>query len=124
MGRQNKDHAVVGSSIALLQERFKQLQRLKEMREERQLLSLLPQTKDCYYYEEPSEKLIISTSFSTSDQSALRDPLALGLNSHARDDVAHFRAIKPARQFTSATARGAHSSFFEKTDVVDTSLRL
>ncbi|KAL8031092.1 hypothetical protein ABFX02_13G003400 [Erythranthe guttata] len=122
MGKQNKDHAVVGSSIALLQERFKQLQRLKEMREERQLLNLLPLTKDGYY-EEPSEKLIISTSFSTSDQSALRDPLALGLNSYARDDVAHFRAIKPARQFTSATARGAHSSFFEKTDV-DTCLRL
>ncbi|XP_073103326.1 uncharacterized protein [Elaeis guineensis] len=37
MGRQNND-PIVHSSIALLQERFRQLQRVKEMREERELI--------------------------------------------------------------------------------------
>ncbi|KAI3457729.1 hypothetical protein Pfo_014392 [Paulownia fortunei] len=114
MGRQNKDPAVAGSSIVLLQERFKQLQRLKEMREERQLLKLLPQSTDGY--DEPAK---LSMSFSTSE-AAFQDPLALGLNSNAHH-MAHFRAIKP-QQFPSA-ARGPRS-FFEKPDVVDTSLRL
>ncbi|ONK59826.1 uncharacterized protein A4U43_C08F11220 [Asparagus officinalis] len=38
MGRQGNDPTVFHSSIALLQERFRQLQRVKEMREERELL--------------------------------------------------------------------------------------
>nr|DAD20265.1 TPA_asm: hypothetical protein HUJ06_021728 [Nelumbo nucifera] len=38
MGRQSSDSTVAHSSIALLQERFRQLQRVKEMREERELL--------------------------------------------------------------------------------------
>lgn len=37
MGRQNND-PIVHSSIALLQERFRQLQKAKEMREERELI--------------------------------------------------------------------------------------
>ncbi|EXB29524.1 hypothetical protein L484_010582 [Morus notabilis] len=43
MGREIHDqtHAVVHSSIALLQERFRQLQRVKEVREERELLRIL-----------------------------------------------------------------------------------
>jgi len=38
MGSQGNDPTVVHSSIALLQERFRQLQRVKEMREERKLI--------------------------------------------------------------------------------------
>ncbi|KAI4296024.1 hypothetical protein L6164_036014 [Bauhinia variegata] len=47
MGRESHDPTVVHShsSIALLQERFRQLQRVKEMREERELLKLLAETK-------------------------------------------------------------------------------
>lgn len=42
MGREIHDRThVVHSSIALLQERFRQLQRVKEMREERELLRIL-----------------------------------------------------------------------------------
>ncbi|WOK95459.1 hypothetical protein Cni_G04166 [Canna indica] len=37
MGRQSNDSIVLNSSIALLQERFKQLQRDRERREEREL---------------------------------------------------------------------------------------
>lgn len=40
MGRQDSN-VVVHSSIALLQERFRQLQKVKEMREERELVRLL-----------------------------------------------------------------------------------
>lgn len=40
MGRESHDPSVVNSSIALLQERFRQLQRVKEMREERELMKM------------------------------------------------------------------------------------
>ncbi|XAR53864.1 hypothetical protein NMG60_11022572 [Bertholletia excelsa] len=38
MGRERSDQAVICSSIALLQERFRQLQKVKEMRQGRELL--------------------------------------------------------------------------------------
>ena len=41
MGREIHDPTAINSSIALLQERFRQLQRVKEMREERELLKML-----------------------------------------------------------------------------------
>lgn len=44
MGRERTDPNVQ-SSIALLQERFRQLQRVKEMREERELLRLFAQAE-------------------------------------------------------------------------------
>ncbi|PIA58188.1 hypothetical protein AQUCO_00500250v1 [Aquilegia coerulea] len=46
MGRENSEPTVVmHSSIALLQERFRQLQRVKEMREERELLKLFSESE-------------------------------------------------------------------------------
>lgn len=46
MGRENHDPTiVVHSSIALLQERFRQLERVKEMREERELKKMLNEPK-------------------------------------------------------------------------------
>ncbi|KAL6281904.1 hypothetical protein ACE6H2_012833 [Prunus campanulata] len=41
MERESHDATVIHSSIALLQERFRQLQRVKEMREEREILRML-----------------------------------------------------------------------------------
>ncbi|OWM85634.1 uncharacterized protein LOC116209155 [Punica granatum] len=41
MGRDGSDPIAVHSSIALLQERFRQLQRVKEMREEKELQRML-----------------------------------------------------------------------------------
>lgn len=104
MGRQNKDPAVVGSSIMLLQERFKQLQRLKEMRQETQMLRLMPQEID-----RPT------SSSSSSNETNYQDPLSLGLNFNS----SHHRAMNP-QQFPAV--RGPHN-FFEIPDV-DTSLRL
>ncbi|KAL3646120.1 hypothetical protein CASFOL_011300 [Castilleja foliolosa] len=118
MGGQDKDPAVIGSSIVLLQERFKQLQRSKEMRQEKQqLLKLSFQSTDGY--DKPAKMI---TSFSPSD-AAFQDPLALGLNLNVPYHMPHFRAVKPVYQFPSAS-RGAHSNFTEKPDAVDTSLRL
>ncbi|KAK7245968.1 hypothetical protein RIF29_40823 [Crotalaria pallida] len=46
MGRENHDDpTIVHSSIALLQERFRQLERVKEMREERELLKMYTEPK-------------------------------------------------------------------------------
>ncbi|KAF3443285.1 hypothetical protein FNV43_RR12967 [Rhamnella rubrinervis] len=45
MGRQNGDSAMASSSIALLQERFRKLQKVKERREEKELLKLLSETE-------------------------------------------------------------------------------
>ncbi|KAK2447975.1 hypothetical protein P8452_12201 [Trifolium repens] len=45
MGRENHDPTIVHSSIALLQERFRQLERAKEMREERELKKIVNETK-------------------------------------------------------------------------------
>ncbi|XVF28041.1 hypothetical protein REPUB_Repub14bG0161200 [Reevesia pubescens] len=49
MGRENRNHdpIVIQSSIALLQERFRQLQRMKEMREERELLRKVAKPNQC-----------------------------------------------------------------------------
>ncbi|CAI9292464.1 unnamed protein product [Lactuca saligna] len=41
MVREQSDHKAICSSIAMLQERFRQLEKLKEMREERELLKLI-----------------------------------------------------------------------------------
>ncbi|URE11438.1 hypothetical protein MUK42_35661 [Musa troglodytarum] len=40
MGRQNNDDTLLCSSIALLRERFRRLQQIKEMRKERHILQL------------------------------------------------------------------------------------
>ncbi|KAK7412727.1 hypothetical protein VNO78_04310 [Psophocarpus tetragonolobus] len=45
MGRESYDPTSFHSSIALLQERFRQLQRVKEMREERELRKMLNEPK-------------------------------------------------------------------------------
>ncbi|EEF29345.1 uncharacterized protein LOC112536879 [Ricinus communis] len=45
MGRQNCDPTSIHSSIALLQERFRQLERAKEMRQQRELLRLFSEAE-------------------------------------------------------------------------------
>ncbi|KDP39245.1 hypothetical protein JCGZ_01002 [Jatropha curcas] len=45
MGRQNCDPTVIHSSIALLQERFRQLEKAKEMRQQRELLRLFSEAE-------------------------------------------------------------------------------
>lgn len=47
MGRESSDQTMTHSSIVLLQERFRQLQRAKEMREEKQMLRLFSEFDRC-----------------------------------------------------------------------------
>ncbi|XP_051151861.1 uncharacterized protein LOC127265888 [Andrographis paniculata] len=114
MGRESNDQAVVGSSIVLLQERFKKLQRVKEIQEKRRVLELLPQSmkEGC-----TDTSTTVNTSFSIPQTSLDNDPLELGLNFNG----ARFGTIK-GQQF-SLNAKG-NRNFFDKTDVVDTSLHL
>ena len=97
MGREVHETTVVCSSIALLQERFRQLERVKEMREERELLRVHsepnnatntqcffnnlnnPAAKNC---EKPSRlffhpDLIFPRRTSTSSQQAVSDLTSL-----------------------------------------------
>lgn len=111
MGRQNNDpnSKVVCSSIVLLQERFRQLQRLKEKREERDLLKL---------FVDPSRLLLSDTDFHQNFQ----DPLALGLNLYGKN-TADFLALNSQAQPLRSAADLKVAYSFEKTDV-DTSLHL
>ncbi|PON34011.1 hypothetical protein PanWU01x14_347890 [Parasponia andersonii] len=56
MGRESHGYPttthVVHSSIALLQERFRELQRVKEMREERELLRMLAEPHNSTFYKQ------------------------------------------------------------------------
>ncbi|KAE8689662.1 Carbohydrate-binding X8 domain superfamily protein [Hibiscus syriacus] len=73
MGRESIDDHVVSTqslSIALLQERFRQLERMKEMREERELLrKLSEQPKQCNIhptsYESPPSGLLLFHLFTS-----------------------------------------------------------
>ncbi|KAE8708937.1 Carbohydrate-binding X8 domain superfamily protein [Hibiscus syriacus] len=70
MGRESIDNHVVStqSSMALLQERFRQLERMREIREERELLRKLSERpKQCNihptFYETPSSGLLLFNLF-------------------------------------------------------------
>ncbi|CAI9782290.1 unnamed protein product [Fraxinus pennsylvanica] len=107
MGRQNNDPKVVGSSIVLLQERFRQLQRLKEKREERDLLKL--------FVDPIQNKMRFS-----SPKHDFQDPLALGLNLYG-ENTADIQALDT--QLRSGADLRVPCSFEINTDV-DTPLHL
>ncbi|KAB1221713.1 hypothetical protein CJ030_MR2G019940 [Morella rubra] len=81
MGREeDHDATVIHSSIALLQERFRQLQRVKEMREERELMRMLAEPKQLNLYPpmqfEPS-RLFFHSELITPPRSPPQLPLSL-----------------------------------------------
>ncbi|CAA0837011.1 Unknown protein [Striga hermonthica] len=118
MENHNKYSSAVGSSIVLLQERFKQLQRLKDIRQERQLLinQLSQSINGC-------DGPLNPCTNSPPPDAASHDPLALGLESNHTPRV---QAVKPVLQRLTASAiRGRHNDFYEvDSDAVDTSLHL
>ncbi|OAY55233.1 hypothetical protein MANES_03G138300v8 [Manihot esculenta] len=82
MGRQNCDPAIMHSSIALLQERFRQLERAKEMRQQRELLRLFSeaeQVKSAKGYE-PSRLFFHSELISSSPGQPLQASIYLHSN--------------------------------------------
>ncbi|XP_044502552.1 uncharacterized protein LOC123223453 [Mangifera indica] len=81
MGRQNGDSTMVSSSIALLQERFRQLERVREKREEKELLKLFAEsdpTAPAMRYE--CNKSLQPQIMIPSHRPPLQDSLSLGLN--------------------------------------------
>lgn len=74
MGRQGSDPIAIHSSIALLQERFRRLQRAKEMRKERELLRVFSQSPGV----NPTEFSEPSGSFFQSELILTHGPPFLG----------------------------------------------
>lgn len=137
MGGEVKDPIVVQSSIALLQERFRQLQRLKEMREEKELRRLLyepsnklfkvpetPNHEPSRVFFEPDLGLPLSSAASPPPQ------LSLSLWPCSRGSSGSCLRSTDARVFVSSRFSGTQSlranlsDKAEDFDDVDTSLHL
>jgi len=124
MGRQGNDPTTtLNSSIALLQERFRQLEKVKERREGKQLLKLLSS-------ETTSSSIIHNPSSQNSHQQqmvpplhrpTLHDSLSLGLNFTQGDH--NTMNMKPPPS-SNLWPQGAPSSRNFDTSDVDTSLHL
>ncbi|KAE8664824.1 hypothetical protein F3Y22_tig00112738pilonHSYRG00557 [Hibiscus syriacus] len=116
MGRQGGgDPTVVSSSIVLLQERFRQLQKDRERREGKELLKLLSESDMRF---EPNGSAEAARQKPHQDSS-----LSLGLSSHGRRT--NFRAVEIQASSTSLwpNETSSTSKKFETCDV-DTSLHL
>ncbi|OMP05866.1 hypothetical protein COLO4_08493 [Corchorus olitorius] len=138
MGRQGGtgDHpTMVSSSIALLQERFRQLQKVRERREEKELLKLFSESERVVVsssstptmrYDQPNRLPFQSDQLIQPYRQPLQDSLSLGLNS-SQSWQTDYRAMAipdstslwPNTAATSSTT----SKNFDYSDV-DTSLHL
>ncbi|KAK9268192.1 hypothetical protein L1049_010635 [Liquidambar formosana] len=128
MGRENKDPTVIHSSIVLLQERFRQLHRVKKMREGRGLLKMLkePQRFGHTINYDPT-KLFFNPEVILPPRPPPQVSLSLWPNSHTKQD--HNRGTEtplltdlwprdaPSMQASSNKLEGSESD-------VDTSLHL
>ncbi|KAG0477194.1 hypothetical protein HPP92_014035 [Vanilla planifolia] len=117
MGRENKESkATYSSSIALLQERFRQLQRTREMREKRELLRL--QTEEEY----PSS--IKTRWFSHRDSAHPSRPICRNkLGQVHGGDESESQAMEISLSMTLRPDNVGNTKKFDETDV-DTSLHL
>lgn len=139
MGRQNGDAAMVNSSIALLQERFRELQRIREKRQEKEILKLFASSESdqrvasTMHFDEPTCKFTFQPDQTTlpNRPSTPQDSLlSLGLNSQSNNKHPDFRAMKstPSSLWPNSTRNSSSSSSsssrnLENSDV-DTSLHL
>ncbi|CAK9180405.1 unnamed protein product [Ilex paraguariensis] len=126
MGRQSSDPTPVASSIALLQERFRQLQRVKEQREERDLLRQFsgPEQITLIKHSEP-DKLPFHRETIFTSRSTLQDSLSLGLNLHGKH--AELQAMKTSpltKLWSTDLAIVSGASHTSDNSEVDTSLHL
>jgi len=113
MGRQDNDPTMVNSSIALLQERFRQLEKVKERREGKQLLRLLSTENNT---SASTQRLVVPNNRQTH-----HDSLSLGLNLTSKQGDNNMKSntsLSPWSQGASSTSRN-----FDTSDV-DTSLHL
>ncbi|THG22517.1 hypothetical protein TEA_025050 [Camellia sinensis var. sinensis] len=122
MGRHGNDPTMVGSSIALLQERFKQLQRVREKREQQELLKLFSESKQItptIGKVSVQPKMIFPLSPPPQDH-----PLSLRLNSPSK--VSDIKAIENRSLTTLWSIDATIMSISPSTEnsEVDTSLHL
>lgn len=116
MGRQDNDPTMVNSSIALLQERFRQLEKVKERREGKQLVRLLSSQNNTI-----QQRLVDPNHRPLYDH----DSLSLGLNltnkqsDHQNNMKLSSSSLSPWSQGESSTSRN-----FDNYSDVDTSLHL
>ncbi|CAK8539000.1 unnamed protein product [Lathyrus sativus] len=118
MGRQDDypnstSTMVKNSSIALLQERFRQLEKVKERREEKQLLRLLSSSET---NTNTQQRLMVRSSYD-------HDSLSLGLNlTNKQGDKNKMKSNTSLREWSQG-ASSSTSRNFDASDV-DTSLHL
>ncbi|KAJ6363724.1 hypothetical protein OIU78_003821 [Salix suchowensis] len=137
MGNENNDTIVIQSSIALLQERFRQLQRVKAMREEKELSKniLMESTKKLsptmqYYEPAAANSLFFHPEFFLPPSSPPHICLSLWPNPQSKQ--AGFRCEEtPALMSLSSTKTPSKLGVLDKLDAsatddgdIDTSLHL
>ncbi|XP_044492738.1 uncharacterized protein LOC123216381 [Mangifera indica] len=125
MGRQNGDSTMVNSSIALLQERFRQLERVREKREEKELLKLFaepdPMAPAARSERNKSPQLEMMIP---PHRPPLQDSLSLGLNSPGkRPDFRDSTIPSSSNLWPISSTSQSTSRNFDNSDV-DTSLHL
>ncbi|KAM3697024.1 hypothetical protein ACB098_06G083000 [Castanea mollissima] len=127
MDRQSNDPTMVSSSIALLQERFRQLEKVKERREEKELLNLFAETERIMptTHFEPSKLFFqIQPQMTTPNRSTLRDSPSLELNLQTKQaDVQAMKRPTLTDLWPNGAVMASTSRIFENSDV-DTSLHL
>ncbi|KAL2666172.1 hypothetical protein GLYMA_02G305500v4 [Glycine max] len=124
MGRQGNDPSpttTVNSSIALLQERFRQLEKVKERREGKQLLKLLSSesTSSSQNSQQQQQPRLVAPHRPT-----LHDSLSLGLNFTSKQGDHHNTINMKSPPSSNLWPHGASTSRNFDTSDVDTSLHL
>lgn len=123
VARDRKEQMVIQSSIVLLQERFRQLQRARELRAERELLNPKPNHQDnniLQYYSEPASFGFFQFLPLNSQTSSSQQLLSLSLGPHSTSEVIE----KPGLCHHWPNKDDRKMSGFDRYDDVDTSLRL
>ncbi|PON80707.1 hypothetical protein PanWU01x14_002630 [Parasponia andersonii] len=128
MGRQSGDATTkVSSSIALLQERFRQLQKVKERREEKELMKMLSESEKVSPkgHFDPSN-LPFQSNMNLPQRPTSQDDqsLSLGLDLQSKQsDVYTFRSQPLTSLWPNTSAAASSSKSFDNSDI-DTSLHL
>ncbi|KAH7533467.1 hypothetical protein FEM48_Zijuj04G0133700 [Ziziphus jujuba var. spinosa] len=125
MGRQNGDPTMVNSSIALLQERFRQLQKVKERREERELQKFLSETERVSNLDPSKQSFQSETIFPHDHRKTPQESLSLGLDLQSKqaDLDLSMKTETLTNPWSLNTASSSSSKGFENSEI-DTSLHL
>ncbi|KAF9664394.1 hypothetical protein SADUNF_Sadunf16G0014000 [Salix dunnii] len=134
MGNENNDPIVIQSSIALLQERFRQLQRVKAMREEKELSKVLmespKQLSPTMQYEPAASRLFFHSELILQPRSPPRICLSLWPNTQSKqgsfwcEDTPALMSSSPAKTPSNHGLLDKFDDHATDHDNIDTSLHL